>query len=380
MCRCRGWHQPLPSALVERRRRDDARVVKGVPTLGCVIVLVVAACSGPTAGVDTTVAPDSTVSPTTIPSTIPSTSEPGTDPTTPATSSTTTSTTTPLDCDVDRATEILDTAVALARLTPGGPWTTADDSESMFSTRTHDAATFTDRMAYDCGLRLAQGGDTDRLALVAWNDHRSAYVIQAADAPSSPYAATIRFQLFIEQPFGEWLDDQFVWAATMADGESIVIGTDDDSVALTAKAWQSEVPPFDDLPVTIESEQHGIDALRAAGARNASVAEPAAYDSTIGTIQFRTPNALTVFAVIGAADAFDPAVPIGVGESTTIDIGGVDVTVTDGVEIGFDLYETGWVCGTHAWRLYTGYGSIDELTDFTRALIDSLTCSPYIAG
>jgi len=196
-------------------------------------------------------------------------------------------------------------------------------------------------MSYDCGVRLVQGGDTDRLALVVWNAHRHAFVIQAADAPSTSYGTAIRFQLFIEQPYGEWLQDQEVWAATMAGGESIVVGTSDDSTALTAKSWQSTVPAFDDLPITIESEGYGIEALVTAGARNAAVAEPASYDSTIGTIHFRTPYALTAYAVIGPVDSFDPAVPIGVGATTASNIVGVDASITAGVEIGFDLYETG---------------------------------------
>ena len=79
---------------------------------------------------------------------------------------------------------------------------------------------------------------------------------------------------------------------------------------LTAKAWQSEVPPFEDLPVTLESERYAIDALVAVGARIVSVAEPAPPGSPIGSIQFHTRMALSAFAMVGSADSFDPMVPI----------------------------------------------------------------------
>ena len=75
-----------------------------------------------------------------------------------------------------------------------------------------------------------------KLELIAWNDVRHAFVVQATDAPTTPYAPTVVFQLFLEQPYGEWLVDQFVWAATMDGGESIIVGTHDASVALAAKS------------------------------------------------------------------------------------------------------------------------------------------------
>ncbi len=212
--------------------------------------------------------------------------------------------------------------------------------------------------------------------MIGWNDLRHVAVIQATDAPTSPYGATIRFQLFLEQPYGEWLEDQFVWAATMAGGESIIVATHDASAALTAKAWQLEVPPFDDLPITLEVEQYAIDALRAVGARNVSIAEPAPPGSPIGSIQFHTPQSLIAFAAVGTVDSFDPMVPIVAdGETSLRTIDGVEVRVSAGKEMGlFDLFETGWRCGDHAWRLTSGYGTPEELLEFTELLLSSLGC------
>ncbi len=222
--------------------------------------------------------------------------------------------------------------------------------------------------------QLPDGGE--RLALVAWNDIRHAVVLQATDRPGTPYRTDIAFQLFIEQPYGEWLDDQFIWAATMPGGESIVIATHDYSAAITAKSWQSAVPRFDDLPVTLEAEQFAIDVLIAVGARNVSVAERASVGYPIGTIQFNTPQALSGLAVIAAAGVFDPMVPIVPDGATTFStVDGVKIRLTVGKELGqFDLYETGWSCGDHEWRLYTGLGSPEELTDFTETLVRSLLC------
>jgi hypothetical protein len=288
-----------------------------------------------------------------------------------------TSTTLEPECDVDAATAILDSTIELARLSPGGPWS-GDTDEVAFDERTDSAEGFARMVAYGCTLRLAQRTDSgaERLALIGWNERRHVLVIQATDAPSEPYRTDVLFQLFLEQPYGELLEDQSVWAAAMAGGESIIIGTHDASAGLTAKSWQSEIPPFDDLPVTLESEQYGIDALVEIGARNVSVAEPASYGYPIGTLQFHTPIALIAFAVIGPADSFDPMVPIvpdGTSSYQTID--GVEVRLTTGKELDqFDLYETGWSCGDHAWRLYSSNGTPDELLEFTGVLVRSLDC------
>ena len=333
----------------------------------------------------------------TVPSSSTTTPAPATTPITPTTSATSTSTSTTKttgtttapttvatttttvepECDVDVADAILDSTIELARLEAGGAWST--DSEGIaFDDRTDSAEGFKRMVAYGCTLRLAQRTDSgaERLALIGWNELRHALVIQATDAPSEPYEPAVVFQLFIDQPYGEWLKDQFVWAATMAGGESIIIGTHDASAGLTAKSWQSEIPPFDDLPVTLESEQYGIDVLVDIGARNVSVAEPASYGYPIGSLQLHTPMALIAFAVIGPADSFDPMVPIVPdGETTHHTVDGVTIRLTSGKELGrTDLYETGWSCGDHAWRLYSSNGTPDELLEFTGVLVRSLDC------
>jgi hypothetical protein len=275
------------------------------------------------------------------------------------------------------ATARPDETIESARLEPGGAWQTGADSAA-FGERTNDAAEFGARVAFTCAEQFVQStaNGAERLALVAWNDLRHAAVVQATDAPADPYRSDARFQLFIEQPFGEWLEDQFVWAATMSGGESIVIATHDYSAALTAKSWQSEVPRFEDIPVRLETEQFAIDALRAVGARNVSIAEPTPVGYPISTIQLNTPLALGAFAVIAPAGSFDPMVPIVPdGESTFSIVDGVEIRLTVGKELGqFDLYETGWSCGDHEWRLYAGLGTPREVADFTEMLVRSLDC------
>ena len=283
----------------------------------------------------------------------------------------------PPGCEVEQAAAILDATVELARLSPGGPWS-GDTDGVAFDERTDSAEGFAGMVAYECTLRLAQRTDTgaERLALIGWNELRHVLVIQANDPPTRPYRADVLFQLLLEQTYGEWLEDQFVWAATMVGGESIVIGTRDASTGLTAKSWQSEIPPFEDLPITLESEQFGIDALVTVGARNVSVAEPAPYGYPIGTLQLHTPMSLIAFAVVGPSDFFDPTVPIVPdGETTLHTVDGITIRLTTGRELGrTDLHETGWSCGDHAWRLYSSYGTPDELLEFTEMLVPSLDC------
>ena len=339
---------------------------------------------------ETTSAPstDAAAAPETTGSTTTSTATPTSTAATSTTSASTTSTSTtstgattttsiPAACESGEAIDIADTIIELARLEPGGTWQTGVDSVT-FGERTNDPEEYGARLAFTCAEQFVQQTPTgaERLALVAWNDVRHAALIQAADPPAEPYRTDVRFQLFIEQPFGEWLEDQFVWAATMSGGESIIVATHDYSAAITAKSWQSSVPRFEDLPVTLDSEQFAIDALTAIGARNVSVAEPAQVGYPIGTIQFNTQQALGAFAVIGPADVFDPMVPIVAdGESTFSSVDGVEIRLTVGKELGqFDLFETGWSCGDHSWRLYAGLGTPAELLGFTEVLVRSLDC------
>ena len=364
-----------------------------VATVGVLAVCVIASCNGDdsatvtstSAPATTTVATPTTTTTTTAPIPTPTTTTTTTAtttiPTIPTTTTTTTATTVvaPTECGIDEAIGIAAATAELARLEPAdSAWRPGARSDA-FGERTNEAVEFGARVAFTCAEQLVQqtDGGAERLALVAWNDVRHAAVLQATDAPTVPYRTDVVFQLFIEQPYGEWLEDQFVWAATMSGGESIVIATHDYSAAITAKSWQSEVPRFEDLPVTLEAEQFAIDALLAVGARNVSVAEPAPVGYPIGTIQFNTPLALGAFAVIGPADSFDPMVPIVPdGESSFSTVGGAEIRLTVGKELGqFDLYETGWTCGDHSWRLYSGLGTPAELLAFTELLVRSSTCT-----
>lgn len=138
-------------------------------------------------------------------------------------------------------------------------------------------------------------------------------------------------QLFIDQPFGEWLVDQFVWAGSLATGDTVIVGTVDTTFGLTAKSWWSEVPRFDDLEVTNAAERYAIDALIHAGNRNVSVGEPANFGTEIAAVQFVTPLGLHLIATIAPPDWFDAAAPIVEGEIAVERIAGVDVYVTAAV-------------------------------------------------
>ena len=336
------------------------------------------ATAQPTTAATTTVTTAATTPPPTIGPTTTSTTAPDTMP--PTSSATVPTTDPPVVCDRSRATGLLDESIARARLDPGGGW--SDDTDGVaFVDRTRTATEFADRLGYDCVLRVAQRLDDghERLALIAWNDVRHALVLQATDAPPDGYRTGIVFQLFFEQPSGEWLIDQFAWAATMDGGETIVIDVDDTSTGLTAKSWQLQAPVFEDLPVTTDAERHGIDVLLASGARLVSVAEPASVGYEIGSIQFHTPLALPAIATVGPADLFDPAAPIVAdGEHTHRDVGGVTMRVSTGEELpGIVLHEAGWQCDGYGWRITAGWGSPDEVADFAAQVItnscDSIT-------
>jgi hypothetical protein len=161
----------------------------------------------------------------------------------------------------------------------------------------------------------------------------------------------------------------------MTGGESIVIGARDYSIAIAAKSWQVQAPDLQDLPVTNAAEQHTIDNLRAVGARNVAVAEPAWPGWQIGSIMFQSPHALGAIATVGPTTDFDPMVPItSDGETTLHDIDGVVVRTTIGTELGSELYEAGFVCGGYGWRLEAILGSPAELIELSELLIESQSC------
>ena len=122
----------------------------------------------------------------------------------------------PDDCDVDAMLATVDRDLAAARLVAGGAWST--DTEGVaFDERTEDAESFRARLGLDCTVRAVQRTDTgaERLVLAAWTGDRHAFVVQATDRPTEPYRREQRFELFVEWPYGEWIEDQLFWAGTL---------------------------------------------------------------------------------------------------------------------------------------------------------------------
>lgn len=211
--------------------------------------------------------------------------------------------------------DIVDEQLAAARLAPGDQWSPEDSSP--FDARSYPAGDFNGQLGFDCSLRAVQttsDGDT-RLLLAAWTFPRYGFVVQAADEPADPYAQLVRFQLLIEQPDGEWIDDQVLWAGTLAGRESVVVGTRDYPIGAVAKAWQSDYRPLPAGEVTLDSERAAIAALEATGNRMVMVAEEATFGS-----------------------------------------------------------EVGWTCGPEGWRLMGSFGTAEELVDVAGVVIAHLDC------
>jgi hypothetical protein len=281
----------------------------------------------------------------------------------------------PDDCDAGAVLALVDQRIADARLASGSDW--RDDTAGVaFDDRTNTAEEFRYRMGLDCMARLAQTTESgaERLLLAAWTGDRAAYVVQATDTPSTPYEPEQRFQLFVEMPYGEWLEDQFVWAATLQGGESVVIGTVDTVIGVAAKSWLREIPRFEDLEPTLEAERFAIDALVQAGARNVSVAEPAGYDWEIAAIQFITPLGLHLIATVAPDGLFDPASELVEGEMVVESVQGVDVYVTTGSPDSYAVASVGWICGDYVWFIDSAWGTVDELLDWATVMIDSVQC------
>ena len=282
----------------------------------------------------------------------------------------------PDDCDATAVLAVVNQRIADARLEPGGAW--SDDTSAVaFDARTNTAQEFRARLAFDCIARMAQTtpSGAERLLLATWTGDRAAYVVQATDAPSSPFLNEQRFELFVERPYGEWIVEQFVWAATLEGGESVVIGTVDTSIGLAAKSWLAEIPRFEDLIPTIDAETYGIDALMHAGARNVSVAEPADAGWEIAAIQFVTPLGLHLIATVAPDGLFDPAARLVEGEMSTQRVGGVEVYVTTGSPDSYATASVGWTCGEYVWFIDSVWGTVDELVDWAAAMIESAGCA-----
>ena len=282
----------------------------------------------------------------------------------------------PAECvdDVDEMLASVDAVVTAAGFTAGS-WTD-DVTESEFAARTHSSDEFRYRLGLDCGLRaVSTTPDGSEIFVVgAWTGPRHGFVVQTTAEPATPYGTAIRFQLFVDQVDGQWLSDGEVWAGTRDNGETIVVATQDTSTGVTAKAWFADVPRFVDLEVTIDAEREAIDLLERAGARNVSVAEPADLGSELASVQFITPQGLHLFAVVGPPGWFDPEAQLFDGERTVETIGDVQVYVTAGAPEAYATGSVGWVCDGDVWFIDTTWGTVDELVDWARTLIETADC------
>ncbi|MCB0997210.1 MAG: PT domain-containing protein [Acidimicrobiales bacterium] len=335
------------------------------------VVLVVSLAVGG-CGDDDTGATDGAVEPTEQPTAVP-TESPTEEPTSGPTA------TPEPECDLTDVYSVADDALAAARLAPGGDWTT-EVTANPFAERTNAGPAFAARLALDCSVTASQAaGDGQRLLLAAWTGQRIAFVIQATDPPTEPYVTEAVVTILTEDPTGEWLNDDLTWwAATLEDGESIVIGHNDYNLGATAKAWQMAIPAPEDAEPTLDAERHAIEVLQASGARNVSIAQPAEIGSEEGYVQFVSATGQISVVDVAPAGWFDPLEPrYNHGDTTIVDVGGVQVRVTEPSDE--DIYaiagELGWGCGDYVWILEPPFnGTTDELLASVTALLAVDAC------
>jgi hypothetical protein len=348
--------------------------------LAVIAVVILVACSTDErtdAPVVTTLAPSTSAPATDPPDT--STSVPATTATQPPPTTiddypTTTVHRVPSDCDVDGLLTIVDETIALARLAQGGAWS-FDTVGVVFDDRTNDGEEFRDRLGLDCHVRAAQRTPqgAERLLLGAWTGDRAGYSIQATDGPSTPYAPQQRFQLLFEQPRGEWLVNQFIWAGTLEGGETVILGAHDRGIGAVAKDWQA-LPRWDDIEVSNRTEQHVIDALLHAGARNVSPGEPAQPGSDLAQIQFVTPRGLQLVATVAPSGAFEPDEGFLEGETSVVNLSGTDVWLTRASPGSSAVASVAWACGNYVWFIDSWWGSVEELVEWTGVVISTIAC------
>jgi hypothetical protein len=355
---------------------------RAVVALAVIAVVILVACSGD----DGAVAPVTPAPPTTgVPVTEPTTTAlPTTEATVPVTTEAPTTTVeeyptttvheVPDDCDVDAMLATADDTIAMARLVPGGAWS-FDTAGVAFDDRTNDGEEFRDRLGFDCHVRAVQRTPqgAERLLLGAWTGARSGYSIQATDGPSTPYALQQRIELLYEQPRGEWLVNQFIWAGTLDGGETVIVGTHDRGFGAVAKAWQA-LPRWEDIEVSNLTERVVIDALLHAGARNVSPAEPASIGSDLAQVQFVTPQGLPLMVAAALEGWFDPAEGFVEGDTTLEVIDGTDVWVTRAAPDSYAVASTAWVCGGYVWFMDSVWGTVEELVEWTALVISSTAC------
>lgn len=311
--------------------------------------------------------------------------------TTTTTSTTTTSTTTtepptttseppgPV-CEEADALARLDEAIALARLTPAGPWS-ADIDDNPFAERTTDPEEYASRLALDCGIVVQD--EAGRLALASWTGPRIAFLIQATDAPTDPYRLDATFTVGIDSTRGEFVDGEArsVWAGTFDSGETFVIGATDFSLGPVAKDWiAGDRDLFEEI--TLDSERHAIAALGEAAMRNIGIAEPPMLGSEEGYVMFTSPAGQILVVDVAPTDWFDPMTPrYFSGETVVETIDGVDVRRTDPAEgdnLGFTIgAEWAWACDSFVWILQPPFnGDAEEMRSTVEAVVATEECQP----
>lgn len=287
------------------------------------------------------------------------------------------------DCDPAALLAIADETLELARFAPGGPWDT-DTTGAPFLDRTREPAEVARFLGLDCSVRAVQRADAgDRLLVGAWTGPRYGLVIQASDPPSTPFTPAARFDLLIERPYGEWIVDQEVWAATMDLGGSVVLRFGDTSSGMVAKSWQADIPLPGDAPVTLDSERHALAVLADVGARNLGIAHPPEPGSEVGMVQAITPTGQPVIAYVAPPGWIDPMTWWLDGPSRVETIEGVEVRLSNtGPDAATSaphpdygwIVDAGWSCGGYDWTMESGFGTVDELADFVATILERADC------
>lgn len=311
----------------------------------------------------------------------------------PATTTTEATTTTSVpDCTTDPVLAEVDATISMVRLAAGGPWS-FDADGAAFTDRTVDPEEFRDLLALDCSVQAVQTTDAgaERLLMAAWTGERLAFVVQATDAPSEPYAPAARFDLLVDQPDGEYFvgphrpnrETRTVWAGTLSTGDTVVVSTEDYSAGAAAKSWQSgfERGGTGEELMTVEAERFGFDALVAAGARNVGLAEIAESQSELGTLQFVTPGGQAVLAAVAPLGWFDPAYPWHQREVAEEQVDGTTIYISeagppdDADVLTYDIAHISFECGDWVWHVMTGFGTTEELRDWTVGFLGTLDCT-----